>query len=68
MSIHEPPPEFWRAILDIHNRLFTPLLTHYHMSGRPEDHVFRSFQTVDAWLDQAIERGWMNDGIVLIEK
>jgi hypothetical protein len=67
MNRQQPPPEFWRAILDIHNGLFALMLYHFHLCGRPEEHLFRSFQTVDVWLDQAIERGWLNDGVVLIE-
>lgn len=69
MSVQQPPPEFWRAIQDIHNCLFEPALWHYCLSGRPKNHLFPSFQTMDVWLDQAIERGWMEEKrLVLVSR
>jgi hypothetical protein len=58
-----PDPEFWRAVLDIHNKFidvaveeFAPL----HGDDR-RSHVFRSFQIVSTWLDRAACLGWFGE-------
>lgn len=61
MSAQIPPPDFWRAILDIHNCYFELVQLHFLMRGRPQGDLLRSFQTMDVWLDQAIEHGWIEE-------
>lgn len=68
MSRREPPPEFWRALLDVHAGLFELLMVHYNLVGRPDDHIFRSFQVLDVWLDEAIARGWLDDEDAVVLK
>ena len=62
MSTDVPPPEFWRAVIYIHQKLFEAALADFHRHGRPPIHVYRRFQILDYWIDVALERGWLNDG------
>ena len=68
MSKRRPSPEFWRALLDIHTRLFELTMAHYNFVGRPDDHLFYSFQIIDVWLDEAIAQGWLDEKDVFVIK
>ncbi len=56
------PREFWEALLKIHNHFFDRVLCVYHDApdGKPIKPVLESFQTLDCWLDIAIEEGWLD--------
>lgn len=61
MSRQEPPPYFWRELQKVHACLFERLMLECIFAGSPKDHVFRSFQVLDVWLDKAIDEGWLDE-------
>jgi hypothetical protein len=58
-----PDPEFWKAVLDIHNKFVDVVVEEFGpLTGADRRcHVFRSFQIVSSWLDRALCRGWLEE-------
>ena len=58
-----PDPEFWKAVLVIHNKFLDAVIEEYGPSTGAGRHcrVFRSFQIVSTWLDRALCQGWLEE-------
>jgi hypothetical protein len=63
MDYDKPDAEFWRAILEIHNRFFKVALDEYTLGGmnRRKHHIYDSFSIVSWWLDIALTRDWLEE-------
>lgn len=62
MDCDKPDAEFWRAILEIHNRFFEVALEEYALAGmNRRDHIYHSFACVSWWLDIALTRDWLEE-------
>lgn len=56
------PREFWEALLTVHNYLFMRVLHDDRIASRGvrSERIACAFQTMDCWLDIAIEEGWLD--------
>ncbi len=56
------PREFWEALLTVHNYLFMRVLDddHFVQRGPRSERIAKAFQTMDCWLEIAIEEGWLD--------
>ncbi len=56
------PEEFWIALLHIFNHFFEPTLMSWSQDRDNEQlcQAMDSLRTLDVWLDQAREEGWLS--------
>ena len=52
---------FWCALLAVQNRFFREEMEDYNQKGRPKNHVFKDLQTLDCWLDVAVNLGCLDE-------
>ena len=60
-SHRQPPAKFWQALLTVHNDVIgSDLLPSCQLVKLRGKSFFDSLRLIGCWLDEAIDRGWLD--------